>query len=407
MIMNNLFFFPLILLFFLAGCAEKRDFKIEGKIEDGGKEKIFLYRIDLHGDVIIDSLKMKNGVFKFKMNTLEEPTFFKLQLTPKNFITLLGDSTEQIRIYATKNTFSSQYTVENSNGSSLVKLLSNKIRDLRFKSDSISNLYASLSDREKAANLDNIVKEMNTEIESYKKFIGDFVFSNPRTFASYYALFLTFSDNTPVLNIWDKKEQSYFAAIATSLNLQYPDSERVKHLYNMVLSVIKEQRFNIQLEKLISEATESIPDITERDVNGNEIALSSLRGKIVLLSFWASWDEASSSENAYLKEIYSKYRMKGFEIYQVGLERSAVLWENDNWHVVEPREIGVLDRIGGGDSFVGGMLYSIIKGWEPEKWCQFAWASGALTVTLMTDYANPADEDMIWSIWKGNARVQR
>jgi len=85
----------------------------------------------------------------------------------------------------------------------------------------------------------------------------------------------------------------------------------------------------------------------------------------------------------------------------------AILWENGNWHVVEPREIGVLDRIGGGDGFVGGMLYAILKRWEPSKWIQFGWASGALVTTLLTDYAQPADEDEIWSIWEGNARVKR
>ena len=79
----------------------------------------------------------------------------------------------------------------------------------------------------------------------------------------------------------------------------------------------------------------------------------------------------------------------------------------DEWHVVEPRPIGVLDRIGGGDGFVGGMLYGILKGWEPEKWIQFGWATGALATTMLTDYAQPADEDQVWSIWKGNARVQR
>ena len=57
------------------------------------------------------------------------------------------------------------------------------------------------------------------------------------------------------------------------------------------------------------------------------------------------------------------------------------------WFVVEPREIYVLDRIGGGDGFVGGMLYAILKGWEPEKWIQFGWATGALATTLYTDYA--------------------
>jgi len=85
----------------------------------------------------------------------------------------------------------------------------------------------------------------------------------------------------------------------------------------------------------------------------------------------------------------------------------ALLAEGKNWHVVPPREIAVLDRIGGGDGFVGGMLYAILKGWPAEKWVQFGWATGALTTTMLTDYAQPADEDEVWSIWQGNARVKR
>ena len=69
----------------------------------------------------------------------------------------------------------------------------------------------------------------------------------------------------------------------------------------------------------------------------------------------------------------------------------AIMAEGDNWHVIEPREIGVLDRIGG----------------EAEKWAQFGWACGALTTTLLTDFAQPADENQVWSIWEGNARVKR
>ena len=85
----------------------------------------------------------------------------------------------------------------------------------------------------------------------------------------------------------------------------------------------------------------------------------------------------------------------------------AIMAEGANWYVVEPREIGVMDRIGGGDGFVGGLLYAILKGWEPQKWVQFGWACGALATTMLTDYAQPADEDQVWSVWSGNARVKR
>ncbi|HHY52823.1 MAG TPA: sugar kinase [Clostridiales bacterium] len=85
----------------------------------------------------------------------------------------------------------------------------------------------------------------------------------------------------------------------------------------------------------------------------------------------------------------------------------AIMLEGDNWHVIEPRPIPVLDRIGGGDGFVGGLLYGILKEWEPEKWVQFGWATGALATTMLTDHAQPADEAQVWDIYKGNARVQR
>ncbi|MDD3089479.1 MAG: PfkB family carbohydrate kinase, partial [Candidatus Omnitrophica bacterium] len=85
----------------------------------------------------------------------------------------------------------------------------------------------------------------------------------------------------------------------------------------------------------------------------------------------------------------------------------AIMLEGDKWHIEEPREIPVLDRIGGGDGFVGGLVYGILKGWEPEKWLRFGWATGALATTMLTDYAVPVDEEQVWDIWRGNARVRR
>lgn len=85
----------------------------------------------------------------------------------------------------------------------------------------------------------------------------------------------------------------------------------------------------------------------------------------------------------------------------------AVMLAGDCWYVEQPRAIDILDRIGGGDGFTGGLLYGVYKGWEPEKWVQFGWACGALAASSLNDYAEPADEKQVWSIYAGNARVQR
>ena len=85
----------------------------------------------------------------------------------------------------------------------------------------------------------------------------------------------------------------------------------------------------------------------------------------------------------------------------------AILWADGNWYVEEPRPIQVLDRIGGGDGFSGGLLYGLIKGWKPEDCLKFGWASGVLAASSLNDYAEPADEKQVLDIYAGNARVQR
>ena len=85
----------------------------------------------------------------------------------------------------------------------------------------------------------------------------------------------------------------------------------------------------------------------------------------------------------------------------------AIVLHNSEWTVIEPRPIPVLDRIGGGDGFVGGLIYGLVQGWEPKKCAEFGWASGAFVVTLLDDFGLPSDEKQIWDIWAGNARVQR
>ncbi len=85
----------------------------------------------------------------------------------------------------------------------------------------------------------------------------------------------------------------------------------------------------------------------------------------------------------------------------------ALLRCDGEWFTAEPRKIHVLDRIGGGDGFAGGLLYGLLRGWPAEKCLQFGWAAGALATTFTTDYAQIADEDQVWSVWKGNARVLR
>jgi len=112
-----------------------------------------------------------------------------------------------------------------------------------------------------------------------------------------------------------------------------------------------------------------------------------------------------------VKEKYTNAKVFGTTLRQV-ISANEHLWgalllADDKWCVEEPRQIPVMDRIGGGDGFTGGLLYGLISGWEPEKCLQFGWATGVLAASSLNDYAEPADEKQVWDIYAGNARVQR
>jgi 2-dehydro-3-deoxygluconokinase len=85
----------------------------------------------------------------------------------------------------------------------------------------------------------------------------------------------------------------------------------------------------------------------------------------------------------------------------------TILRADGEWFVEEPREIDVLDRIGGGDGFTGGLLYGVLNGWDGAKCLRFGWASGVLAASSLNDYAEPADEKQVFDVYAGNARVQR
>ncbi len=83
-----------------------------------------------------------------------------------------------------------------------------------------------------------------------------------------------------------------------------------------------------QIQSIASKAPEIELDPNLLDVNGNRIALSSLRGKIVLLTFWSVNSGDCVSENNQLKEFYKTYKSKGFEIYQINIDRDEEKWKH-------------------------------------------------------------------------------
>ena len=330
-------------LLLVSGCKNDNRFVVHGKITHAEDKTVYLEELLLNSTKHVDSVKInKNGEYKLKGFTAM-PAFYLLKLNETKFITLLIDSTENITVNADFTNFSDDYFIEGSHGSTLVKELNVKLAATRHKLDSLnslSNLYMGNPNYEQQrksweAEYQQIIQN---QIEYSKQFVAD----NPFSMASILALFQKFDEQNYIIN-----DLQTMSMAASALNSIYPQSEHVKVLYAHTLEYLKSQS-NANARQLISEYGENSPDIALPDTKGNLIPLSSLRGKVVLLQFWAAADKGSRIMNPVLVEAYKKYKSKGFEIYQVSLDNNRIEWvdaidkDELNWINVGDMEGSVL-----------------------------------------------------------------
>ncbi|HNS29155.1 MAG TPA: TlpA disulfide reductase family protein [Tenuifilaceae bacterium] len=313
----------LVLVVFVA-CKQDNRTQIEVNIRNSKTPlEIILLQQDFDKTTLKKSLTLKgnkqNCVFKLK--DIQEPSFYQLQLKGEQTrtIILLIEPGEQASLDINMEDFR-HYAVTGSEGSVKTQLLNNKILKTKKTLDSLNNLFINTKNQHEKEILQQQYYQI---IDEQRAFSEQFIWENPRSRASVMALYQQYGDN---LFVFDRAEDlRLFKVVGSSLQAMFPESEYTKGLLRDIANQEKIVA-NYRLTQLIKESESTLPEIALPNHRGDTILLSSLSGKVILLSFWASVDSECLMENRELLDIYETYKGKGFEIYQISLDTNKEVW---------------------------------------------------------------------------------
>jgi peroxiredoxin len=307
----------LILLFVLFSCSErKHNFKVEGTVSGSENNFIYLYKRSLSGTLPVDSTTISNkGTFVLKGST-DQPDFYILFVHKKQYINLIIHPRDRIKVDATAENFERDYFIEGSKDSRLIHKLVTRQSQTLDRITELSNEYENSLGRPDImttkARLDSLYEII---VQDHKQFSINFIQENKESLVSLMALYQQLGLKTPVFDY--KKDFRYFELVDSALCIRYPYSEAVKDLNRKVTQI---------REILKVEIGSPAPSFTLQDVNGKPVSLSALKGRVVLVNFWASWSDASMMSNKALEILYNKFHAIGFEVIQVSLDRSRESW---------------------------------------------------------------------------------
>jgi len=326
--MNRSIPFMIVLIVTLTGfsCSSTQT-EISGLISGGEEISLTLERLDVNRTSLIDSVRTgKDGSFSIKLG-LEEPELYILKNDDGALINFLVSPGDKISVKSTYESFGSAYMVSGSQESEGIQMLVEQLDQTRMILDSLQVVAGSIGDPENPQ-FELVRNTYAQSIIKQKRFTIKYLVENMSSLSSVYALYQKYNEETLVLNL--ENDLQYFKAVADSLEITYPNSSLTLSLRADIQQ--REASFEeaTKLNKLLEMADEvtGMLDLSIPDRDGNEIALSSLNGKVTLITFWASGNSSSIQALIQLQSTYKKYHDKGFEVYAISLDNNKINWMN-------------------------------------------------------------------------------
>ncbi len=300
-------------------------FSVKGNISNASGKTIYLEEVGMGKPTAIDSaIVADDGSFSFGGKT-EIPNIYVVRINEGAFNYLLIDKNEKIQLSGDGNTFGKHIRVNGSPGSEQLAQLNNRLNQLQFKIDSLTQLRNQIvDDPTKREELSKITSVANSIVTGHKQYLLSFIEDNPASLACIAALYQQIGRQKLITPEGNMK---YFKMVDSSLMANHPTSIHAKNFHSNVLKMQQGTQDNSMSQSALDIGSIA-PDIAYPSPSGKVYSLSSLRGKYVLLDFWASWCSPCRHENPTLVANYKKYNKKGFEIFQVSLDKTKKAWEN-------------------------------------------------------------------------------
>ena len=308
-------------------CSEKK-FEVKGEIKEATDSLLYFENMSLEGPVVVDSLKLDaNGRFSFSKDAPSAPEFYRLRIA-NSIINVSVDSTETIEITASYPTMASGYTVKGSENCSKIKDLA--LQQMRLQQRVNAIVQSPL------LGVKAVEDSINKVLAVYKENIRtNFIYKEPMKAYAYFALFQSINIGNEGTLIFNPRSNSNdvkaFAAVATSWDTYYPNSERGLNLHNIAIEGMKNIRIMKTQNELSIDASKvdmsNSINISLTDNKGRVRNLQDLVGKVVLLDFHLFASKNSMQRIMMLRELYNKYHNSGLEIYQVSIDGDEHFWK--------------------------------------------------------------------------------
>lgn len=307
---------------------------IEGKLKNTNREKVLLFQIKPDSLNIIDSILIDDeGCFEFEYKP-DDTYFYMLKISDDNFITLLLEKGEKALVTGNCLQLANDYKVEGSVGSEKLLQLNKFTRNNYKKTDSLLQVIeANKSSTDFAIIKLKCDSVYNIVFKNQQQFVMQFIKNNSQNLASLIALYQKFG-RIKVLN--EREHFSYYQFLDSTLHIKYPENIFVSEL-NERVKKIKEYRNELSVSRKKLDTAMMAPEISLKNLSGQLQPLSSVRGRIVMILFWAASNYSDYDFVNSFKYIQKMYQQKGFMVYAVSLDEHRAEWEkavkdlNLNW----------------------------------------------------------------------------